>query len=171
MRVFSIIGILAVLPALALAGFFFGGFYNVAANDHHTPPVLWALERVRNAAISRAAMDQPPPETRDPTFIETGARAYANRGCITCHGAPGTEWAKFSEAMYPDPPDLTEVAKLRSMSEIFWVVKNGLKMTAMPSFGSIGVDDKELWSIAAFVKKLPDVREDEYKAWIAPPAQ
>lgn len=50
------------------------------------------------------------------------------------------------------------------------MIKNGINMTGMPSFGRVGADDKELWSIAAFVKKLPTVSDSDYKSWIAPPA-
>ena len=44
-------------------------------------------------------------------------------------------------------------------AELFWVVKNGINMTAMPSFGAIGVGDQEIWSIVAFLRKLPIVSE------------
>ena len=50
-------------------------------------------------------------------------------------------------------------------AELFWVVKNGINMTAMPSFGTIGVDDQEIWSIVAFLRKLPIVSETDYKTW------
>jgi hypothetical protein len=39
-------------------------------------------------------------------------------------------------------------------------------MTGMPSFGAIGADDMEIWSIVAFVKKLPSVSDSDYEAWI-----
>ena len=45
----------------------------------------------------------------------------------------------------------------REPRELFWVVKNGIKMTGMPSFGAIGVPDQEIWSMVAFLKKLPTV--------------
>ena len=48
-------------------------------------------------------------------------------------------------------------------------MKNGINMTGMPSFGSVGAEDKELWTIAAFVKKLPTVSDSDYKSWIAAP--
>ena len=51
--------------------------------------------------------------------------------------------------------------------ELFWVVKNGIKMTGMPSFGAIGVPDPEIWSIVAFLKKLPIVSDADFKAWSA----
>ena len=46
-------------------------------------------------------------------------------------------------------------------------MKNGINMTGMPSFGRVGADDKEIWSIAAFVKKLPSVSDSDYKSWTA----
>ena len=42
-------------------------------------------------------------------------------------------------------------------------------MTGMPSFGSIGVSDQEIWTIVAFVKKLPTMSEADFKAWTAAP--
>ena len=41
-------------------------------------------------------------------------------------------------------------------------------MTGMPSFGAIEVPDREIWTIAAFVKKLPNVSDEDFKAWTAP---
>jgi mono/diheme cytochrome c family protein len=61
------------------------------------------------------------------------------------------------------------VVKERQPGQLFWVVKHGIKMTGMPSFGAIGTDDKEIWSIVAFVKALPNVSEADYKAWTANP--
>jgi mono/diheme cytochrome c family protein len=103
----------------------------------------------------------------DVTVVQAGAHAYATRGCTTCHGGPGVQWAKFTEGMQPYPPDLKEIVKDREPRQLFWVVKNGIKMTAMPSFGSIGVPDREIWSIVAFVKRLPTVSEGDFKTWSA----
>ena len=89
------------------------------------------------------------------------------RGCVNCHGAPGVPWAKYSEGMRPWPADLKEIAKDTGAPQIYWVVRNGIKMTGMPSFGSEGVPDQEIWTIAAFVKKLPGVSEADFKAWTA----
>ena len=45
------------------------------------------------------------------------------------------------------------------------MVKNGIKMTGMPSFGAVGVPDQEIWSIVAFLKKLPNVSDTDFKTW------
>src|SRR4051812_16245391 len=148
MRRFAVIGILAIVVGVLAGIYFFGGFYSVAATQEDLPPVKWALVKVRTASIARHAVDQPTVNLTDAAMIKAGAIAFSERGCATCHGAPGVEWAKFSEALRPDPPDLTDVAKEVSAEQIFWVVKNGINMTAMPGFALIGADDKEVWNIA-----------------------
>ncbi|HWE74057.1 MAG TPA: cytochrome c [Stellaceae bacterium] len=170
MRLLALIGALGILGAIAAAVFFFGGYYSISAIPDDPSVVAWALAHVRDASISRHATDQPPISLDDPAVIQAGARAFDQRGCTQCHGGPGVDWAKFSEGLRPDPPDLKDVAKDTSAQQIFWVVKNGINMTGMPSFGRAGVEDKEIWSIAAFVKKLPSVSDNDYKKWTAAPA-
>lgn len=84
------------------------------------------------------------------------------------------EWAKFAEGLRPDPPDLKEIVNAREPGQLFWVIKNGINMTGMPSFGAIEVPDQEIWTIVAFLKKLPSVSDADFKEWSAssesPPA-
>jgi mono/diheme cytochrome c family protein len=165
MRFLAFIGALAILAAIAAGVFLFGGFYDAAAIDEQPAIVDWALANVRGASIARQATQTPPLSLEDPGIIQAGARAFAARGCVKCHGAPGVNWEKFSEGMRPYPADLKETAPQRTAAEIFYVVKNGIKMTGMPSFGSTGVPDDEIWKIAAFVKKIPTATEADYKTW------
>ena len=65
--------------------------------------------------------------------------------------------------MNPHPPDLARAAGDLSVSEVFWIAKNGLKMTGMPAFGKTD-EDEELWKVAAFVKALPRASASEYAA-------
>ena len=170
MRLLALIGALGILGAIAAAVFFFGGYYSVSAIPADPSIVAWSLTNVRNASINHHATDQPPMSLDDPAVVQAGARAFDQRGCAFCHGGPGVDWAKFSEGLRPDPPDLKDVAKDVTPQQIFWVVKNGINMTGMPSFARVGAEDKEIWSITAFVKKLPSVSESDYKSWTAPPA-
>jgi len=168
MRILALIGFLAIVGGIAALVFFFGGYYSIAGTQPDPSVVAWALTHVRNASIDRHAIDTPPQSLDDPAVVQAGARAFLARGCANCHGAPGVNWAKFSEGLHPDPPDLKDIAKDTGAPQIFWVVKNGINMTGMPSFGRVGADDKELWSIAAFVKKMPSISDSDYKSWIAP---
>jgi mono/diheme cytochrome c family protein len=165
----ALIGFVAIAVGIAAAGFFFLGFFNVAATEADPDVVNWALVKVRQASIARHAKDTPPGSLDDVATVRAGARAYATYGCVVCHGGPGAEWAKLSEGLNPGPPDLKEVAPERSPAELFYVIKNGIKMTGMPSFKLAGVPDAEIWSIVAFVKKLPTVSDADFKAWQAQP--
>ena len=167
MRVLAVIGALAIVVAVAAAAYFFGGFYDVAASTDDPKPVEWMLVRVREASIDRRSNDKASIKLDDPAAIRDGARAFALHGCVHCHGAPGAEWSKFSEGLNPGPPDLKDIAKEDTPGHLFWAIKHGIRMTGMPSFAKAGVADDEIWKIVAFVKKLPEVSETDYKAWTA----
>ena len=164
----ALIGFIGILGAIGAAVYFFGGHYSVAGTSEDPGIVKWALVKVRQASIARHATESPPMSLDDPATVQAGARAFSERGCVNCHGAPGVNWAKFSEGLHPDPPDLKEIANERDPKHLFWVVKNGINMTGMPAFGPLDVPDKDIWSIVAFIKKLPTVTEANFKAWTAP---
>src|SRR5437764_11324857 len=157
MRLLALIGFLAIIVAVAAAVFFFGGYFNVAATNPEPAPVSWALIKVRMASVDRNATQQPPSGYDAPANVQAGAKAFMARGCTNCHGAPGVNWQKFSEGLRPDPPDLKEIVPSREPRHLFWVVKNGINMTGMPSFGAIGMEDKEVWSVVAVLQKLLEV--------------
>jgi mono/diheme cytochrome c family protein len=172
LKFLALIGLLGILGAIAAAVFFFGGFYTVAGTQEEPAFVKWGMVQVRQASIARqaATVGAPPANFVDQATVQAGARAFSERGCVHCHGGPGVEWSKFSEGLRPDPPDLKEVVNERSPRELFWVVKNGINMTGMPSFALVEVPDAELWSIIAFLKKLPSVSDADFKTWTAPAA-
>lgn len=165
MRLLAAIGVLAIVAVVAGAVYFFGGYYSVAANEEHYDVVTWALTTVRKASIARHSAGAPPFSLDEAAVVQAGARAYAARGCIACHGAPGMGWEKYSEGLNPDPPDLKKVVAGREPGQLFWVIRNGIRMTGMPSFASAGADDREIWSIVAFIRRLPTVSEADFKAW------
>jgi mono/diheme cytochrome c family protein len=170
MRILALIGALSILVAIAAAVFFFGGFYSVAEREDNPAIVDWALAHVRAASVARHASETPPASLDEPAMVKAGARAYATIGCVNCHGGPpDADWAKWSEGLKPVPADLKVMAKERTPSELFWVVKNGIKFTGMPSFGLAGASDQQIWTIVAFIKNLPSMSDADYKAWTASP--
>ena len=151
MKALIVIGTAAFAAAIGVAAWFMGGFYSVAGTADDPDIVKWALIQVRTASVSRHATQAPPADFNDEGKMQAGARAFAARGCAYCHGAPGVTWARFSEGLRPYPADLKEVVGDRSASQLFWVIKNGINMTGMPSFGLAGAKDKEIWSIVVFL--------------------
>jgi mono/diheme cytochrome c family protein len=165
MRFIAAGGALAFVMGVLAAVFFFGGFYSVAGTSEEPAVVSWALARVRAASVERHANDVAPAMIGFRATVRSGAREFAEYGCANCHGAPGENWAKFSEGLRPSPPDLKEIVNDRTPAQLFWVIKNGINMTGMPSFGIAGASDDDLWEIVAFLKELPNVTEKEFKAW------
>jgi mono/diheme cytochrome c family protein len=106
-----------------------------------------------------------PARYTDAAGLDDRPPRHPAHGCTACHGAPGVEWAKFSEGLRPDPPDLSKQGPATPPEQIFWVIKNGIRMTGMPSFGATGVEDPEIWRIAAFVKNFDKVSETDFKTW------
>src|SRR5258708_27393811 len=95
----ALIGVLAILAAIAAAVFFFGGFYSVAATVDDPPSVKWALVQVRLASIRRHATETPTASLEDPSVVQAGARAFSELGVFNCHGTAGRNWAKIFEAL------------------------------------------------------------------------
>jgi hypothetical protein len=89
--------------------------------------------------------------------------------CVICHSAPGIEQSEISKGQNPEPPDLGEEVLKSSREELFWIVKNGLKMTGMPAFG-LSPSDREIGDIVGFITRLPDIAlkntRDSVRRWV-----
>jgi mono/diheme cytochrome c family protein len=155
-----------LMAAIAAGGvYFFGGYYDVAAVGPGNPAVEWAVKKVRQASVRMHAKDFPAPSWfNDPKTVQAGAHEFTEEGCVRCHGAPGRKPDKFTQGMNPSPPDLGRASAPDPPSKVFWIVKHGIRMTAMPEFGSHAGDD-EIWRAVAFVKHLRQVTPAEYQAW------
>jgi hypothetical protein len=68
------------------------------------------------------------------------------------------------DGLYPKPPNLTRFAP--DPAEAFWVIKHGLKMTAMPAWG-ITHDDHTIWAMVAYLQKQPRMSADEFRTLTA----
>lgn len=122
------------------------------------------METARDQSIEHyASAVTVPPNLNDPQLILKGAGQYAAM-CTGCHLAPGKAHSEIRPGLYPQPPNLSKMHV--DPREAFWVIKHGLKMTAMPAWGT-GHDDATIWSMVAFLQKLPDMSAAQYKAIVA----
>jgi mono/diheme cytochrome c family protein len=160
----------AALVVVGAAAFIYSGAFSVAATDHHWFATYWVMEQARMRSIQvRAAGLFPPSGYDQPAKIE-GAVGHFAEHCAACHGAPGTKPTEAMEGMYPQPPSLSEASKRYTAGELFWVLKNGIKMSGMPSMASDG--DEMLWSTVAFLQKLPGMSDEQYNdLWMSSQAQ
>jgi mono/diheme cytochrome c family protein len=149
--------------ALGAGAFVYSGVYNIGADDHHTRPVFAVMQTLRERAIQVRSKDIAVPNLDDPQLILKGAGQYAAM-CMGCHLAPGKKDSEIRPGLYPQPPNLSQVHV--NPKEAFWVIKHGMKMSAMPAWGS-SHDDDTIWSMVAFLQKLPDMTPAQYKDMVA----
>lgn len=164
MRVLAVLGAVLLVVVIGAAAYAYFGFYNIAASDPHVDVVRWSLERTQDNSVQRQAGQEvgEVPALDDSEMIRTGADHYRQEGCIQCHAGPGIAQAEFARHMRPEPPDLTEAASEWNDAELFWIVQHGIKMTGMPAFGPTHNED-QLWAMVAFVRRLPDMTESQFK--------
>ena len=157
--------ILTLLTALGLAmfggfAFIYSGVYDVAATRPHWPLTYWAMETVRLHSVkAHAASIAPPPWIDEETKVVDGTAHFAAH-CASCHGAPGVPRGEIADGLYPKPADLKDVALRYTPGELFWILKNGIKMSGMPSWGTHS--DDELWVTVALLGKLPSMTKADY---------
>lgn len=151
-------GVTVSLVALALIC---SGWLDLTASTPH--PEGWAvfLHFVfkRSVASHSAALDVPT-EVYGDRLVRKGALLYV-RECSNCHGAPGLGQSPVALAFRPTPQYLVAREDVYSPAELFWIIKHGVKYSAMPAWPAQSRDD-EVWSVAAFVNRLPRISPAEY---------
>jgi mono/diheme cytochrome c family protein len=155
--------ILCIVAAAGVVAFAWSGVYNIGADDHHTKPVYALMQTLRERSIEHHAKDIAVPDLDDPQLILKGAGQYAAM-CTGCHLKPGMKDSEIRPGLYPQPPNLSQVRIDPKIA--FWVIKHGIKMSAMPAWGG-SHDDPTIWSMVAFLQKLPDMTPQQYKDIVA----
>jgi mono/diheme cytochrome c family protein len=158
--------IAVVIVAMVTAIFVYSGAFDIAADVPHSELTARLIEAVRDRSIAVRIKDIQAPALDDPHLIAEGAEHYAAM-CADCHLAPGVDKTDIRDGLYPAPPNLTRHIAA-SAAEMFWVVKHGIKMSAMPAWGRTH-DDHNIWGIVAFLQKLPEITPEQYQALVKPP--
>jgi mono/diheme cytochrome c family protein len=152
--------VVVLLGALGAALFVESGFYNIGADDHHTKPVLALITQLRDRSIDARLGKIKPQLTATPFMIKSGAEHYAVL-CVGCHLAPGVAKSDLRAGLYPHPPSLAQ-EDIQESRRAFWIIKHGIKMSAMPAWSKT-LDDAAIWDVVAFVRKMPNLTPEEYQ--------
>jgi mono/diheme cytochrome c family protein len=115
----------------------------------------WALDR----AVAAHATKEKNPFAGNSAAIGVGLKHF-RENCLMCHGAPDVEAAELSKGINPPAPPLEMEESDTPDGELFWVIKHGIRMTAMPAFGPSHTDE-EIWKLVAFIRHLPDLTAQE----------
>jgi mono/diheme cytochrome c family protein len=156
-----LVTIVATLLAVVVAalGYVYSGAFDVAADRPHGAIAGWLMQATRDRSIAARSKDVNVPNLDAPESIAEGADEYAEM-CAGCHLGPGVADNEFRKGLNPAAPELAK-SEGGSPARQFWIVKHGIKMTAMPAWG-LTHDDSTIWSIVAFLQKLPTLTPEQY---------
>lgn len=169
MQTFTTVVFTVLVGALAGLAYIYSGAFNAAADVPHSGLVFYLAQTARERSIEVRSRDIRVPDLKDPTAIAAGASEYAEM-CTACHLAPGMEDNEMRPGLYPYPPNLADpgkdaaqdpMAAKASAARQFWIIKHGIKMSAMPAWGKTH-DDATIWTIVAFLQKLPTLTSAQY---------
>jgi len=91
--------------------------------------------------------------------IERGKELYQKEAkptaCKMCHGIRGNGNGRLARGLDPAPRNFTCKDTMRSLSDgqLFWIIKNGSKGTAMPAHKFI-LGDEDIWQIIYYLKSF-----------------
>ena len=160
---FTCVLLTLIVPLLAMAM----GMMDMSAS---AKPGL--LEKIFAPWAFTNSMEKRAPDTTNPFANDSSAQAsgmdHYRENCVMCHGAPNVEPAELAQGLNPPVPKLdTDDAQSLSDGKLFWIIKNGIRMTGMPAFGETH-SDAEIWQIVTFVRHLPKLTDAEGKT-LQPP--
>jgi cytochrome c553 len=165
MKTITTLLVLLAVAALATAAWIYSGWYDIGADSPHSKPVFALLTTLRQRSVRHhASAIAIPANLDDAQVILQGAGQYAAM-CTGCRLAPGMANSEIRPGLYPQPPDLSRMHP-REPRAAFWIIKHGIRMSAMPAWGS-SHDDATIWSMVAFVRKLPGMTPAQYRDIVA----
>ena len=168
-----LLGAASVIGLGTVAGFGYiqNGGLDFAADTTHSDGVTKLIAWAREQSITRQAKDiVPPGDLASGERIRRGAGNYEAM-CVGCHLSPSLEDSEIRKGLYPGSPNLSLPAANTEVSgsdgRRFWIIKHGIKGSAMPAWAKGGMDDEAIWDLTAFIKVLPKLSAKEYQASVA----
>lgn len=155
------VAIALVVPAGVYA-FVKSGLFNVAASNPHTKFTEWITHETMIHSVRHHAGSSTVPRL-DTAQILAGFCTYETH-CVACHGAPAIAREQWVGGMEPSPPYLLDTTSRWKPTQLFWIVKNGIKMTGMPSWRD-SLDDGQVWEVVGLLEAMRKMPPQTYARW------
>jgi mono/diheme cytochrome c family protein len=132
-----------------------------AKTEPHAIEVFMARQ-IRHLAIP---IEKRPAQNPIPSRLDMMKESLAHFAdhCAICHANNGSGQTLIGKNAYPKAPDL-RLPDTQSVSdgEIFWVIHNGIRFTAMPAWGEGDpAQDMGSWKLVHFIRRLPQLTPEE----------
>ena len=148
-----------LIPVAGVAAMTAAGFVLTGPSDTRPTRVESFLAgEIRKLSVPFRARKLAQPSL-PPSAVSGGRRVYV-QACSMCHGVDGRGETAVGSAMYPPAPDLTAAAtQAWKDRELFWIIRNGIRLTGMPAWRE-SLNDEQTWTVVAYVRKLADLNRE-----------
>jgi len=115
--------------------------------------------KAKHFLVHRSSCEGISPAPTDRPSLKEGERLFGTE-CGACHGLSGHNPTDAGRWMYPRAGDLTS-RDVQSYSdrEVFWIIKNGIRLSGMPAFGKVE-SDEHIWDLVFYVHTLQEPATD-----------
>lgn len=139
-----------ILVPIALAGYFLAGFAPIHGDVKPSALESTVMRFAVRASVRRHATELSSMQLANGEAVVAGGKLYM-QGCAGCHGELGKPFHE-DRANFPPVPQLPTVGTRYSQTEVAWVIKHGIRMTAMSAYGRFYTEN-QLSQLAAFAKE------------------
>jgi thiosulfate dehydrogenase len=149
-----LVGMVVGICLVLLAGYLFvarGGIHMSTA-DGSLPMEHYLAQTALSASIGKSAQEQSPLPSDEANLL-AGAHIY-QQSCGGCHGRLDGKPSGLAKRVYPNIPPLLppgEGVTDDPVGETHWVIKNGIRFSAMPSFDG-RLTENELWQVSLLLR-------------------
>ena len=141
------------------------GVFNVAASRPHSRLVEWITHETMINSVKRRAPDIALPQTVSAAQAIRGFCHYEAH-CVACHGAAAVAREQWVNGLNPEPPYLLDASRLWSPSQLYWIVRHGIKMTGMPAWRE-SMTDRQIRDVVGFLEAMRQMPPQTYVRWRA----
>ena len=154
---------IALIVPLGVYSFVRSGLFNASASRPHTKFTEWITHETMIHSVRRHAEGIELPERITRADVLAGFCTYETH-CVACHGASAVAREQWVGGMEPSPPYLLDTTSRWEPQQLFWIVKNGIKMTGMPSWRD-SMGDPQIWDVVAFLEAMRRLPPQTYLKW------
>ena len=155
----TLTGLLVAAAALAFWTAMRRGF---SAREKPGAAEAFIASRMRRWSVPADLRRRKNPFASSPQAVAEGRSHFADH-CAICHSNDGSGDTEMGRNLYPRAPDMrSSHTQELSDGEIFAIIKNGVRLTGMPAWGSdTPADDAATWQLVSFVRHLPRITASE----------
>lgn len=156
-----ILGVILTLLVLFVGGYFYAttGHFDVRAvgnkpSDFERHSAMKSVDEWVDQHAPKQANPFPP--TMD--NVMDGSMTY-DKHCALCHGSLTKPASPLRNNFYPSVPQLMTRTPDDPDSNLFYVIKYGIRYTAMPGWEGVLSDD-DIWKTVVFIKNSGQMKDD-----------